>query len=66
MSYHSTAEGKQLRPADEALIAEVIPAGTTRTFELRNDSVNRKVYTEFTLLTWEAGPGSGVISQQLQ
>jgi hypothetical protein len=65
MSYHANAEGKQVRPSDEALITEEIPAGTTRTFELRNDSVNGKVYTAFTLLAWEAGPGS-VISQQLQ
>jgi hypothetical protein len=58
MSYHATAEGKQIRPADEALITAEIPAGTTKTFELRNDSVNGKVYTAFTLLAWEAAPGS--------
>jgi hypothetical protein len=58
MSYHATAEGKQIRPADEALITAEIPAGTTRTFELRNDSVNGKVYTAFTLLAWEAAPSS--------
>ena len=58
VSYHATAEGNQIRPADEALITDVIPARTARTFELKNDSVNGKVYTSFTLLAWEAAPTS--------
>jgi hypothetical protein len=64
LSYHATAEGRQIRPADEALIIEEIPAGTTRTFELRNNSVNSQIYTAFALVGWDAAPRSEVVSQQ--
>ena len=56
LSYFGVADGTQIEPDMESLIARDVPPRVTWTFELSSDSAKGNAYAAFTVLGWDVAP----------